>query len=126
MLTIRREHMSAFEQAAALGFEVRMLERLRKYFPRHDGATHSRLNAVWLLSGVDVHSSFVFLRNFAWSLQMNVVVDTGQPVGLRCTPKSSLPADGGMGIGKGGAIPNVDDPTPRTAGTSATSAAPGI
>ncbi|OOG55624.1 hypothetical protein B0E48_13425 [Rhodanobacter sp. C03] len=74
----------------------------------------------------DKATSFVFLRNFEWSMQLNVAVDTTQPVGNRCTPFSQNPTIGPVGIGKGGGTPNLADPYPNVNHTVNTNAAPGI
>jgi hypothetical protein len=74
----------------------------------------------------DIATSFVFLRNYAWSMQLNVTVDTTQAVGARCTPASNPPTIGAVGVGKGGVSPNLADPFPNVNNTVTTTAAPGI
>lgn len=60
----------------------------------------------------DKIGSFVFLRNFDWSVSLNMNVDTARPLGFRCTPDSSPPTIGSIGVGKGLGSPNLDDPLP--------------
>ena len=74
----------------------------------------------------DLDNSFVFLRNFAWSMELNVTVDTTQPVGSRCTPGSNAPTIGALGTGKGPVNPVLTAPFPNRDHTVTTSAAPGI
>jgi len=71
-------------------------------------------------------TSFAFLRNFKWSIHLDVAVDTSQPVGTRCTPTSNPPTVGAIGVGKGGASPNLDDPFPNHDANVVVVAAPGI
>ena len=73
----------------------------------------------------DRDNSFVFLRNFAWSMQLNVTVDTTKSVGSRCTPASSTPTIGALNVGMGPA-PLLTEPFPNRDHTVTTSAAPGI
>jgi hypothetical protein len=61
----------------------------------------------------DLSTSFVFLRNYSWSMQLNVTVDTTKPVGSRCTPHSNPPTISAVGTGKGGSSPNLDAPYPN-------------
>ncbi|MBK7365803.1 MAG: hypothetical protein IPI97_12665 [Nitrosomonas sp.] len=73
----------------------------------------------------DRDNSFVFLRNFAWSMQLNVTVDTTQPVTSRCTPASRAPTIGALGKGRG-PIPVLTEPFPNRDHTVTSTAAPGI
>jgi outer membrane protein OmpA-like peptidoglycan-associated protein len=59
----------------------------------------------------DKDTSFVFLRNFDWSVELNVTVDTSKAVGSRCTPQSNPPTIGAVGTGKGAGSPVLTDPT---------------
>lgn len=71
-------------------------------------------------------TSFVFLRNYDWSMSLNVTVDTSQAVGSRCTPTSNPPTIGAVGVGKGGGSPNLADPYPNVNHTVTSTAAAGI
>jgi hypothetical protein len=81
-------------------------------------------NVEWAVHHKD--DSFVFLRNFDWSMRLNVTVDTTQAVGSRCTPASNPATIGAVGVGKGAGSPNLADPYPNVNNTVTTSAAPGI
>jgi hypothetical protein len=58
----------------------------------------------------DVPGSFVYLRNFDWSIQLNVAVDVTKAVGSRCTPSFNPVQVGAVGTGKGSSSPNLKDP----------------
>ncbi|MGH9631058.1 MAG: hypothetical protein ACRD7E_22350 [Bryobacteraceae bacterium] len=81
-------------------------------------------NIEW--SGHDLNNSFAFLRNFDWSMSLNVTVDTTQAVGSRCTPASNPPVIGALGTGRGAGSPNLAAPFPNVNHTVTTTAAPGI
>lgn len=74
----------------------------------------------------DSNNSFVFLRNFAWSMELNVTVDTTQPVGSRCTPASNPPTIGTLGTGRGTVSPVLTAPYPNLNHTITTNPAPGL
>jgi hypothetical protein len=74
----------------------------------------------------DVPGSFVYLRNFDWSMQFNVTVDTSQNVGSRCTPSSNAIQIGSVAVGKGSNSPNLADPFFNTSQRSSYTAQPAI
>jgi hypothetical protein len=74
----------------------------------------------------DIPGSFVYLRNFNWSMQLNVTVDVTQSVGNRCTPSSNPVQTGAVGVGKGASSPNLADPFFNTSQTSSFTAQPPI
>ena len=74
----------------------------------------------------DPDNSFVFLRNFAWSMELNVTVDTTQPVGNRCTPASNPPTIEALGTGRGAVNPVLTAPYPNLNHTITTNPAPGL
>jgi hypothetical protein len=81
-------------------------------------------NIEWAVHDKD--TSFVFLRNFAWSMELNVTVDTTKAVGSRCTPASKPPTIGALAIGRG-PVPVLSEPFPnRDAVVNPPTAAPGI
>ena len=57
----------------------------------------------------DLPGSFVYLKNFTWSIHLDVSVDMSQAVGSRCSPQSSIPSISAMSNGKGSSSPNLDD-----------------
>jgi hypothetical protein len=62
-------------------------------------------------SNFDVPGSFVYLRNFNWSMELNVTVDLKQQdVNNRCTPSFNPVQVGALGTGKGSSSPNLADP----------------
>jgi len=87
---------------------------------------------VWLVvqniewAAHDKDGSFIFLRNFDWSMSLNTTVDTAQAVGSRCTPSSKAATIGAVGTGKGSGNPNLADPYPNVNHTVTTTSAPGI
>jgi len=58
----------------------------------------------------DIPGSFVYLRNFDWSIHLDVTVDLTQAVGSRCTPSSNPVQVGAVNVGKGASSPNLADP----------------
>lgn len=74
----------------------------------------------------DVPGSFVYLRNFDWSMRLDVTVDTTKAVGNRCSPASSPVQIGAVGVGKGRTSPNLADPFFNTSQTSNIIAQPPI
>jgi hypothetical protein len=58
----------------------------------------------------DVPGSFVYLRHFDWSAQLNVTVDTSKHVGSWCSPASNPVHIGDVGVGMGVTPPNLKDP----------------
>jgi len=73
-----------------------------------------------------LNDSFAYLRHFDWSMQLNLTVDTTQPVGSRCTPANNAPTVGAVGIGKGGGTPVLTTPFPNVNHTVNTNPAPVI
>ena len=65
----------------------------------------------------DEIGSFAYQRNFSWSCELNIAVDTTQAVGARCAPVSNAATIGGVGNGKGGVTPTITAPFPNTAHT---------
>jgi hypothetical protein len=68
-------------------------------------------NVEWSLH--DMKNSFAFLRNFYWSVHLDVTVDTTQAVGSRCTPMAgsvNVNAPANPAVGKGGSIPVLTIP----------------
>jgi hypothetical protein len=63
-------------------------------------------------------TSLLFLRNFNWSMQLNVTVNTSNAVGSRATPVQQAPTISAMSNGMG---PNSPALTPPVANTSASS-----
>jgi hypothetical protein len=74
----------------------------------------------------DLPGSFAYLRNYDWSMQLNVTVDTTKAVGNRCSPRSNPPTIGPVGTGKGANSPNLDAPYPNRDHTLKVDPAPGI
>jgi len=62
-------------------------------------------------------TSFVFVRNFDWSMSLNVTVDTTQAVGSRCTPASNPATIGTLNTGRGGSSPVLTAPIANTTAT---------
>ena len=60
----------------------------------------------------DLPGSFVYLKNFSWSIHLDVSVDMTQAVGSRCTPKSSDATISSMSNGKG-SDPVLTAPVPN-------------
>ena len=87
---------------------------------------------VWLVvqniewSRHDPGHSFVYLRNYSWSMSLNVAVDTTKLVGSRCTPTSHPPTIGAVSIGKGASDPNLSAPYPNVNNNVTVTAAPTI
>jgi hypothetical protein len=74
----------------------------------------------------DKDTSFVFLRNFDWSVELNVTVDTTKAVNSRCTPQSNPPTIGAVGVGKGTGSPVLTDPTANDSHKVTVTAQPAI
>jgi len=81
-------------------------------------------NLEW--SGHHKDDSFIFLRNFDWSMSLNVTVDMTKAVGARGTPASNPPTVGAVGVGKGGGSPNLADPYPNVDHQVTTNPAPAL
>jgi len=64
-------------------------------------------NVEW--SQHDMMGSLAFQKNFTWSVNHTVKVDTTKPTGKKCTPHSSTPGLGNVGGGKGSATPSLTD-----------------
>ena len=67
----------------------------------------------------DRKHSFVYLRNFSWWLQLKVTADFTQVRGSRVSPDSSPAQVGVVGVGKGKALPNLEDAIANMADTKA-------
>lgn len=81
-------------------------------------------NKEW--SAHDLPGSFAYQKHFDWSIHLDVVVDTSQAIGSRCSPASAPPTIGAVGNGKGTDSPNLAEPVPNVSHTVNTTAAPGI
>lgn len=73
-------------------------------------------NVEW--SAHDIPGSFVFLRNFNWSMRLNVTVDMTKAVGSRCSPQSNaVSLDQAPQVGRGGGSPLFSAPIFNTSVT---------
>src|SRR4030095_14755394 len=81
-------------------------------------------NIEWAVHHRD--TSFVFLRNFNWSMHLDVTVNAANAVGSRFTPASNPATIGAVGVGKGANSPNLADPFPNVNHTVNTNPAPEI
>jgi hypothetical protein len=81
-------------------------------------------NLEW--SAHDLVGSFAYQKNFDWSVHLDVVVDTSQPVGSRCTPTSAAPTISAMADGKGSTGPVITPTVANNAVRVSTVPAPGI
>ena len=74
----------------------------------------------------DLNNSFVFLGNFAWSMELNVTVDTSKAILSRCTPASNPATIGTFSTGKGAVNPVLTESFPNRDHTVTENAAPEI
>ena len=63
-------------------------------------------------------TSLLFLRNFNWSMQLNVTVNTANAVGSRATPIQQAPTISALSNGMGANAPNLSAPVANTSATS--------
>jgi hypothetical protein len=75
----------------------------------------------------DIPGSFVYLRNFGWSVHLDVTVDWTKAAGSRCTPRSNaVSLDQPPQKGKGGSSPVLSAPIFNTSQTQNATAAPHV
>lgn len=99
--------------------------QLRKVFLKNGFAAWLVVqNKEW--SAHDLTGSFAYQKNFDWSAELNVDVDTSKAVGSRCTPASNPPTISALSNGKGGRSPTLDATSGNELLTITTAAAPGI
>jgi hypothetical protein len=86
------------------------------------GGSYAESFAAWLVvqniewSAHDVGGSFVFLRNFTWSVALDFNVDYTKPRGQRCSPRENKVPGATLATGKGALSPELGQKTANNSG----------